>query len=96
MGRFIGVAKEHLKKGRKRKLNPIVLLSSGVGMILGIPFYILSECNVISSQNSSKIVHSRVFSIFSGLATLATLVLSVMGILIGWGEFISRLAEMLK
>ena len=94
--RFIGVAEEELKGKSKRLINPIVLLSGGVGLILGIPFYVLSECNVISSKNSSKIVHSRIFSIFSGIATIATLVFSVMGIVIGWNEFISKLAEMLN
>ena len=94
--RFIGVTKETLKGKSKRLINPVALLSGGVGLILGIPFYVLSECKVISSQNSSKIVHSRIFSIFSGLATLATLIVSVMGILIGWDVFITKLAEILK
>lgn len=85
--RYIGVAEEQLKEETKKFFNPIILFCNGVAWILESPFYIFTECKIISHRRFSMIVNGRIFSFISGLTALVTLVSSIMAIVIGWNKF---------
>lgn len=93
--RFIGLNQEYLDGQRKRLFNPIVLLCSGTAWILEFPIYILSECKIIGETSRLKIINGKVFSFVSGITALLTLFSIIMGIIMGWENFINALQLLL-
>jgi hypothetical protein len=87
--RYLG-SQEELNRNRiKNLINPVTLFCAGIACILEIPVYLLAECKIISHSRSMGIVKGRIFSLFSGLATLATLISGIMAIVMGWEKFIT-------
>ena len=93
--RFIGLNQECLENQRKRLFNPVGLLCGGIAWILEFPFYILSECKIIGEASRLKIINGKVFSFISGLTALLTLLSVIMGIIMGWENFIKALQVLL-
>ena len=71
--------------------NPIVWLREGVRMVLALPLSLLSWTGVVSQRASRRITSSQIFRIASGLATLVGLISAIIGIAVGWDEFVKLL-----
>jgi len=94
--RYLGSRGELIKDDIKNFINPVKLFCGGVAWILELPIYFLTECNVISSSRSSRIINGKLFGIFSGLATLVTIIAGIMTIVMGWDNFISAVSSLMK
>ena len=57
----------------KRVVNPLRWLSEGTSLVLRIPIVVAQSVGLLSEDTSRKIVGSRVWEAFSGLASLATI-----------------------
>ena len=91
--RFIGSTEEQLKRERARLRNPLVLFCAGAACLMELLLYLLSECKIISTRRRAVIVNGKIFSVLSGLFTLATLIAAIITIVIGWDAFWKALAD---
>lgn len=91
--RFLGTAEEQYQRDRSRIFNPLALLCGGVAWLMELPLYILNETKVITTGVRTGIVSGRAFSVLSGVVTLATLVATIMSIVMGWDHFVAVLTQ---
>lgn len=94
--RFIGSAEEAFNHERKRMFNPLVLFCGGVAWLMELPLFILSETKVISASRRAIIANGRVFNLLSGVVTLATLIATIMTIVMGWDAFAGVISGWMK
>jgi len=97
--RFIGSTQQQLNREKWRLFNPIVLFCGGVALVLELPLFILSEFKIISTTRRVIIANGKVFSLLSGVMTIATLVATLMTIVLGWDRFLEvleRFSDMLS
>jgi len=94
--RFIGSTEEQLRRERTRLFNPLVLFCGGVAWLMELPLFILSETKIISTSQRAIIANGRLFSFFSGVVTLATLIATLMTIVMGWDGFVKVLGSWRK
>ena len=94
--RKIGSYDEYIKKEIKKVFNPLYDLTSGIKVILGIPFYILYSIGIISSTNLTTIKDNIIFKIFSGLLSLLTFISTIMSIVLGWNKFIELIQKFIS
>ncbi|GAB4108546.1 MAG: hypothetical protein Kow00105_15870 [Phycisphaeraceae bacterium] len=87
--RFIGRTEEQYRRERMRLFNPLVLFCGGVAWLMELPLFILSETKIITTSRRAIIVNGRAFSLLSGVVALATLVATVMNIVMGWDKFVA-------
>ncbi|MBC8217822.1 MAG: hypothetical protein H8E73_05100 [Planctomycetes bacterium] len=85
--RFIGSTEEQLRCERIRLFNPVVLFCGGVAWLMELPLFILSETKIITTTRRALIANGRVFSLLSGLTSLAVLTATIMTIVMGWEKF---------
>jgi hypothetical protein len=85
--RFIGSTEEQRRRERARLFNPLVLFCGGVAWLMELPLFILSETNIISTSRRMIIANGRLFSLLSGIGTIATLIATIMAIVMGWDRF---------
>ena len=79
----------------KHRFNPLFYFSEGVKSILSIPLIILKSFGLLNEASYEKAVTSKVFSFFSAMAALIGFLSSIMGILLGWAEFLTWLKNLL-
>lgn len=94
--RFIGSTEEQLRRERARLFNPLVLFCGGVAWLMELPLFILSETKFITTSRRMIIANGRLFSLLSGVVTLATLVATIMTIVMGWDKFAAVVAGWAK
>ena len=94
--RYLGSQEELNKDDINNLLNPVKLFCGGVAWILELPIYFLTECKIISSSLSLSIINGKIFCIFSGLATLVTIITGIMAMVMGWNNFISVVSSFMK
>jgi len=94
--RYLGSQEELTKHDIRNLINPVRLFCGGVAWILELPINFLTDCKVISSSRSLRIVNGKLFAIFSGLATLVTIMTGIMAIVMGWDNFISVVGSLMK
>jgi hypothetical protein len=85
--RFIGSTEEQHRRERARLFNPLVLFCGGVVWLMELPLFILSETKIITTSRRMIITNGRVFSMISGVGTIATLIATIMAIVMGWDKF---------
>ncbi|MCC5878221.1 MAG: hypothetical protein JJU11_18540 [Candidatus Sumerlaeia bacterium] len=89
--RYIGEQKILVDKERLRQFNPIVWLGKGVGLLLEIPFALLVEAGAMTRLQKDRITSSWLFALFSGVSALVAVIGSIMGIVMGWEDFVTTL-----
>lgn len=72
----------------KKIFNPLYCFAKGIKFILEIPLYFLSSLGFLSDTSLSNITNSKIFNFFSGVSALIGLISSIMGIILGWNEFL--------
>ena len=94
--RFIGTTEEEHRRERTRLFNPLVLFCGGVAWLMELPLFILSETKIITTSRRAIIANGRLFSLLSGIVTLATLVATTMTIVMGWEGFVAIVTKWTK
>lgn len=94
--RFIGSTEEQHRRERARLFNPLVLFCGGVAWLMELPLFILSETKIITTSRRMIIANGRLFSLLSGVVTLATLVATIMTIVMGWDKFAAVVTGWMK
>lgn len=94
--RFIGSTEEQHRRERTRLFNPLVLFCGGVAWLMELPLFILSETKIITTSRRMIIANGRLFSLLSGVVTLATLVATIMTIVMGWDKFAAVVTGWMK
>lgn len=91
--RYEGVLEERLKTFNHQRWNPIIMLRDGIEALLLPVFYLLLWFGLISSNTINMISHSYPFKILSFIIFFAGALSSIMGIALGWDEFLSMVSR---
>lgn len=76
--------------------SPIAWLQEGISQTVGTPIYVLSVFGIISMTTAGRIISSMLFRTTSGLITLIGLVSSVIGLVVGWDDFLLKISMFIK
>lgn len=87
--RFMGYEAHLIDTLQKEKHNPVIWIRDGVQWILGFPILLLKSLGLLNPRGY-KVANSLV-QVFSGLVTLIGLISSVMGIVLGFSDFMNLL-----
>lgn len=68
--------------------NPIIWLREGVRALIALPLSLLGWLGVLSEMTISRMTGSKFFEGLSGLAAVVGFASAVMGIAVGWHEFV--------
>lgn len=79
----------------KHRFNPLFFFSEGVKAILSTPLVILKSFGLLNETSYEKLVTSKVFGCFSAIAALIGFVSSIIGIILGWSEFLAWVKNLL-
>lgn len=93
--RHIGRIEDNLEFYKKEIKNPFKWLREGVREIVAVPAYLLSWLGIISESFVRKLISSVFFKAVSGLIALVGFVSAIVTIVIGWEEFVKKLASLL-
>lgn len=86
--RYIGVMDDVIANRRKELKNPLKWLREGVQWMLLLPFLILQWFGLLGASVINRVSSNIVFKFVAFIVTLIGLVSSVMGIALGWDQFI--------
>ena len=87
--RYLGVLETSREEFTKESRNPFIWIREGVRFLLASPIYLLSWFGLIGTKKTNTIANSSIFGFLSGVSTLIGFVSALMGITLGWQEFIA-------
>lgn len=93
--RKIGIYDQLINKEIKRTFNPLHNLTSGIKVILGIPFDILYGIGLIPSNGLTRIKENVLFKLLGGIISLLTFLSTIMSIFLGWNDFVNLIKNIL-
>lgn len=94
MVKHCGELKRRIENEEKSLWNPFFCFASGIRWIIGLPADILYWMGIISERSNSAVHNSVVFKMFGHIITIVGLISSIMGIVLGWDEFVKIILEM--
>lgn len=89
--RYMGVLDDECQEASRELKNPIIWFREGIKLILGIPFSILASLDIIGTSAVIAIMRSRIFRFISSIAALLSFISAIVGLVIGWDQFIELL-----
>lgn len=87
--KHLGFLQRQIENEKRTMWNPFICFGKGTRWFVGLPFDILYWCGIISAPRKDAIYKSRGFTFVENFITLIGLVSSIMGIVLGWDEFIN-------
>ena len=94
--KHIGILKDAIDIIKKRIKNPLFCFSKGVNVIISLPVKILEWCGIVSNSSSYKLLNSKIQGYIGKIVTLISLIASIMSIIMGWGNFISLVSNIIN
>lgn len=94
--RYIGVLEDRNNELFRCIRNPAAGFREGVRIIMALPLSILEWLGALSDKTVSEIISSRVFKLLAGFISLVSFVSAVIGIVLGWNQFLSILTGLIK
>ncbi len=91
-----GELKRSIMSEEKLQWNPFFCFASGIRWIVGLPVDILFWTGIISERNNSAVHSNIVFKAIAHIITIVGLISSIMGIVLGWDEFVKIIVEMVQ
>lgn len=89
--RYIGTL-DDVREGIVSALkNPLVWLGEGVRVVIALPFSVLAWLGMMSQRRADLITAGGIFKLASGLVGTIGFLSGVMGIVLGWDQFLSFL-----
>lgn len=86
--RHLGSLHDQDEKNGKALRNPIVWLREGVRVVVALPLTLLGWLGAIGESTVSRLLAGRIFNAISAFVALVGFVSAVMGIALGWDQFI--------
>lgn len=86
--RHVGVLDDRGADMAKLLRNPIIWFREGVRILIGLPVSLLGWLGILSVWSVSRIIGGQVFGLLSGLVGLIGFISAIMGIILGWNEFV--------
>ncbi|MBE8564074.1 MULTISPECIES: hypothetical protein [Vibrio] len=77
----------------KQLRNPVIWLREGIRSVLSLPVHFVSWFGLISATTAIKITSSWIFRFLSGFTGLIGLFSAIMGIALGWEEFVKMASK---
>lgn len=94
--RHNGVLMNELEQLETQLRNPLVWFRNGVRFILSLPFYLLREFGLLGSGTSAHILASRSFNFLASIVALIGFISAIVGLVIGWDDFIKKISDLLN
>lgn len=94
MIKHLGALERMIENESKKLWNPFACLSNGVRWLIGLPLDILCWMGIISEHKNSTLQSKSVFKWVGHIVSLVGLISSIMGIILGWDEFISLFTKL--
>lgn len=89
MVKHLGALERKIENESKKLWNPFACFSNAVRSLIGLPFDILCWMGIISEHKNSTLQSKTVFKCIGHIVSLVGLISSIMGIILGWNEFLS-------
>ena len=86
--RFGGSSSEAIKEYNSDLKNPIKWFLEGVKFIISLPVEILLQIGLINEHSASKVRGSYIIKIISAILALVGFVSAILGIIVGWENFL--------
>ncbi len=93
--RHLGVLDEEKKDIRSEILNPLKAFRSGIQFILLLPAYIVNWFGIATDSFLSRLSRNTLFKFLSGVVTIVGFVSAVVGLVVGWEDFITIIRSIL-
>ncbi len=93
--RHLGVLNEEKNDIRSELANPIKAFRAGIQLILLLPAYIVNWFGLATNDFLSRLSRSLIFKFISGIVAIVGFISAVIGIVVGWGEFMGILKSIL-
>lgn len=92
--RYIGHLDNVFESSINQLKNPFKWLQTGVQLTISLPFFILYWLGLISLYYVEKITDNFIFKLISGFITLASLIASIITIVLGWDRFVNLMQKL--
>ena len=89
MIKHLGALERQIEDESKKLWNPFSCFSKGVRWLIGLPLDILYWMGIISEHKNSAIQSKTAFKWLGHIVSLVGFISSIMGIILGWEEFLS-------
>ncbi len=86
--RYGGSSNEAIKEYNSDLKNPIKWFLEGVKFIVSLPIEFLLQVGLINENSASKVRGSYIVKIISALVTIVGFASAILGIIVGWDDFI--------
>jgi len=93
--RYVGTLEDTLEKQQREMKNPVIWLREGIRGILSFPMLLLSWLGVISTTTALSISSSPWFRLLSGFMAFVGFVGAIVGIALGWKQFIEMITKII-
>ena len=90
--RYLGVLEEELNDVSKKLRNPLTLFTDGIQFFLLLPIYILKWFGLLGASSIRFFSRNVLFRFLSSLIGLLGFLSSVVGLVVGWNDFL-RIAK---
>ncbi len=87
--RYGGSSSELIKEYNSNLKNPIKWFLEGIKFVISLPIEFLLQIGLISERSARKIQASYLLKLISGIVTLISFFAAIIGILVGWKEFLN-------
>jgi hypothetical protein len=87
--RYGGSSSELIKEYNSNLKNPIKWFLEGIKFVISLPIEFLLQIGLISERSARKIKASYLLKLISGIVTLISFFAAIIGILVGWKEFLN-------
>jgi hypothetical protein len=93
--RHLGVLEERAESLQKKLRNPVTDFREGVQLILFVPFYLISWLGILSTNKLRALSRKPIPKILSGVVALVGFLSAVVGLVIGWSDFVKIISRLL-
>lgn len=94
--RHIGHLERSIEIEKKGLCNPVHCMGEGIRWIVGLPIDILQWVGIYGEITTNKIKSNFVYKLFNNVIIIIGLISSIIGIVLGWDEFIQILENFLE
>ncbi len=93
--RHLGVLNEEKKDIKSEILNPFKTFRSGIQFILLLPVYIVNWFGLATESFLWRLSRNTLFKLFSGFVAIVGFISAVLGLVVGWKDFITIIRSIL-